>query len=116
MIGSAKITDTVTVNKWLNEKEITSLLPNNLRYVKFLWDYKPVAGNDGEEYLALYAIKGNRKNIADMEGDLIADASQVFDEVRSKPEVRMVMNARGTRLWSKLTEKNINQVCCYCLR
>ena len=109
MIGSAKLTDTVTVNKWLNEKEITSLLPNNLRYVKFLWDYKPVAGNDGEEYLALYAIKGNRKNIADMEGDLIADASQVFDEVRSKPEVRMVMNARGTRLWSKLTEKNINQ-------
>ena len=74
-----------------------------------MWDYKPVAGNDGEEYLALYAIKGNRKNIADMEGDLIADASQVFDEVRSKPEVRMVMNARGTRLWSKLTEKNINQ-------
>ncbi len=109
MIGSAKLTDTVTVNKWLNEKEITSLRPSNLRYVKFLWDYKPVAGNDGEEYLALYAIKGNRKNIADMEGDLIADASQVFDEVRSKPEVRMVMNARGTRLWSKLTEKNINQ-------
>ncbi|MGY8940247.1 MAG: protein translocase subunit SecDF, partial [Flavobacteriales bacterium] len=42
-IGYAKVLDTATVNNLLRNKEIRDLLPNELRYVKFLWDYKSFA-------------------------------------------------------------------------
>ncbi len=119
-IGFAKVQDTAQVNKLLNNKQITSLIPNNLRHVKFLWDYKPFTprSNDKEDeeantdetqnLVSLYAIKSNRNGEANIEGDVIADASQQFDQT-GKPEVSMTMNTRGTKLWSSLTGKNINK-------
>ena len=113
VVASAKVSDTAMVNKLLRTKEVRELLSNDQRYVKFLWDYKPfVATNEaGEkiedfERINLYAIKSKRNGKPAMDGDLIADATQEFDQL-NKPDVRMVMNARGTRLWGNLTEKNI---------
>jgi SecD/SecF fusion protein len=110
-IGYAKVTDTATVNDLLKNKEIRSLLPNELRYVKFLWDYKSfstqkpaTAGTDFEaqELVALYAIKSNRNDVAPLEGDVILDASQVFSQL-NKPEVSMTMNSGASKDWAKLT-------------
>jgi SecD/SecF fusion protein len=110
-IGYAKVLDTATVNNLLRSKEIRDLLPNELRYVKFLWDYKPLsnqrpatAGEDfqSEELVALYAIKSNRNDVAPLEGDVILDASQVFSQL-NKPEVSMTMNSGATKDWAKLT-------------
>jgi SecD/SecF fusion protein len=110
-IGYAKVLDTATVNSLLKRKEIRDLLPNELRYVKFLWDYKSfspqksaTAGEDfqSEELVALYAIKSNRNDVAPLEGDVILDASQVFSQL-NKPEVSMTMNSGATKDWAKLT-------------
>jgi len=105
-VASAKVSDTATVNRWLKDREIRALRPTELRYVKFLWDYKPTVGVDGEEYLTLYAIKGNRKDIAPIQGDVITDAAQVFDQT-NRPEVSMAMNGNGSTRWAKLTGDNI---------
>jgi len=105
-VAYAKVTDTAKVNALLNDRAILSLRPTELRYVKFLWDYKPFADKDGEEYLNLYAIKGNRKDEAPIQGDVITDAAQVFDQT-NKPEVSMAMNATGSTKWAKLTKENI---------
>ena len=80
-------------------------MPNELKYVKFLWDYKSNKGTDGTELIGLYAIKGNRNDIATIEGDVILDASQVFDQL-NKPEVSMTMNSSGTKQWAKMTTEN----------
>ncbi|MGK0458647.1 MAG: SecD/SecF fusion protein [Polaribacter sp.] len=110
-IGYAKVLDTATVNNLLRNKEIRDLLPNELRYVKFLWDYKSfstqrpaTAGEDfqSEELVALYAIKSNRNDVAPLEGDVILDASQVFSQL-NKPEVSMTMNSGASKAWAKLT-------------
>ena len=105
LVAQAKVIDTATINGLLNRKEVRALLPKEIKYVKFLWDYKSNKGNDGTELIGLYAIKGSRKGKATIEGDVILDASQVFDQL-NKPEVSMTMNSSGTKQWAKMTTDN----------
>jgi len=114
VIGQAQVKDTAMVNKLLLDNGVVALRPNNLKYVKFLWDYKPSVDKDGKpilsqegsEIISLYAIKSNRDDIAPIQGDVITDAAQVFDQL-NKPEVTMAMNGTGSRLWEKMTGDNI---------
>ncbi|PQJ69443.1 protein translocase subunit SecDF [Polaribacter butkevichii] len=105
LVAQARVLDTATVNSLLKRKEVRALLPNELKYVKFLWDYKANKSTDGTELIGLYAIKGNRNDRATIEGDVILDASQVFDQL-NKPEVSMTMNSSGTKQWAKMTTDN----------
>ena len=102
-IGQAAIIDTARVNTFLGLKEVRSLLPSDMRYAKFLWDAKA-----NGEVIGLYAIKSNREDIAPIEGDVIEDARQGFDQFGSNPEVSMSMNTYGSKLWAKLTTENAN--------
>ncbi|MDY7395632.1 protein translocase subunit SecDF [Aureibaculum sp. 2210JD6-5] len=106
VIGSASVKDTATVNKYLAMPEVRALLPNNMVYAKFLWDAKPI---DKTEVINLYAIKSNRQDIAPIEGDVVSDASQTFDQLGVNPEVSMTMNSKGTKLWAKMTEENVGK-------
>ncbi|PQJ82652.1 protein translocase subunit SecDF [Polaribacter glomeratus] len=106
LVAQARVLDTAIVNNLLKKKEIRALLPTELRYTKFLWDYKSITGDDGTELIGLYAIKGNRNNTPTIEGDVILDASQMFDQL-NKPEVSMTMNSSGTKQWAKMTGDNI---------
>ncbi len=106
LVAQARVLDTAFVNDLLKKKEIIALLPTELRYTKFLWDYKSIKGDDGTELIGLYAIKGNRNNKPTIEGDVILDASQMFDQL-NKPEVSMTMNSSGTKQWAKMTGDNI---------
>jgi len=116
-VATAKVSDTARVNQLLATKEVRDLLPANLRYVKFLWDYKgftpgqqngqpALSGANSIERINLYAIKSNRKDKATIEGDVIVDASQEFDQLGSKPEVSMTMNSTGAKQWEKMTTDN----------
>ena len=107
LVAQAKVLDTATVNDLLAKKEVRALLSNELKHVKFLWDYKSNTNADGtNELIGLYAIKGNRNNKPTIEGDVILDAGQVFDQL-NKPEVSMTMNSSGTKQWAKMTADNV---------
>lgn len=105
-VGTASIKDTAMVNKYLAMKEVRALLPADMTYTKFLWDAKPIQNT---EVINLYAIKSNREDIAPIEGDVVSDASQVFDQLGINPEVSMTMNSQGTKQWAKLTTENVNK-------
>ena len=105
-VGTASIKDTATVNKYLAMKEVRALLPADMTYAKFLWDAKPIQNT---EVINLYAIKSNREDVAPIEGDVVSDASQVFDQIGVNPEVSMTMNSQGTKQWAKLTTENVNK-------
>ena len=114
LVATAQVVDTAMVNELLRSKEIKTLLPKELKYVKFLWDYKTFtpkkpanadANYEAKELISLYAIKGSRKGNANIEGDVILDAAQVFDQL-NKPEVSMTMNSSGTKQWAKMTTEN----------
>ena len=104
VIGYAAVKDTAKVNEYLNNKQVRALLTGEYKYAKFLWDAK--ATND---ILPLYAIKSNRNDKAPIEGDVISDASQQFDQLGANPEVSMSMNGNGTKLWAKMTGENVGK-------
>ncbi|MGV8945750.1 MAG: protein translocase subunit SecDF [Lutibacter sp.] len=110
IIGTAKVADTARVNAYLAMSEVRSLLPNEMKYVKFLWDAKPFSAkvtgsNESTVLIYLYGIKSNREDVAPIGGDVIDDASQEYGQT-SAPEVSMTMNAAGTKLWAKMTTEN----------
>ena len=104
VIGSASVIDTAKVNAYLSLEEVKALLPANLKHVKFLWDAKPIKDT---EVINLYAIKSNRKDEAPIQGDVIINASQEYDQLGTSPEVSMSMNSRGSKLWAKMTSENV---------
>jgi SecD/SecF fusion protein len=106
VVGYAALKDTAKVNEYLHSKDVRKLLPANLKYVKFLWDAKP---RKDSEVINLYAIKSNRHNKAPIEGDVIDDARQTFDQLGINPEVSMTMNSHGSKLWSKMTTANVGK-------
>ncbi len=109
LVAQAKVQDTARVNSLLADKSVRALLPSNLKYVKFLWDYKAQPSADGtSEIIGLYAIKSNRNDQPAIDGDVIADANQDFDQL-SKPVVSMLMNGTGTKKWAKMTGENVGK-------
>ncbi|TYQ00486.1 SecD/SecF fusion protein [Tenacibaculum adriaticum] len=109
LVAQAKVADTAMVNSLLANKEVRALLPNNLKYTKFLWDYKAqLSADKTTEVIGLYAIKSNRNDEAPIEGDVIADAKQDYDQL-SKPVVSMLMNGTGTKKWAKMTGENVGK-------
>lgn len=105
-VGYANVKDTAAVNEYLAMQEVRALLPSNMTYTKFLWDAKPI---NETEVINLYAIKSNRLDEAPIGGDVITDASQVFDQLGINPEVTMSMNSKGTKQWAKMTEENVGK-------
>ena len=106
IVGYASLKDTARINQYLRMKEVRALLPAEQKYVKFLWDAKP---NKNSEIINLYALKSNRNDQAPIEGDVIDDAIQTFDQLGINPEVSMTMNSYGSKLWSKMTTANVGQ-------
>ena len=106
LVAQAKVGDTAMVNKLLSDRKIISLRTNDIKNVKFLWDYKANTTPDGSEVIGLYAIKSNRNDVAPIQGDVITDAAQVFSQL-NEPQVSMAMNGRGSKLWEKLTGDNV---------
>ncbi|HCQ29348.1 MAG TPA: protein translocase subunit SecDF [Flavobacteriales bacterium] len=104
VVGYAAITDTAKVNAYLRRKEIRALFPR----LKFLWTAKPT-DKEGR-YLAIVAIDvKNKDGKAPLEGDVIVDAKQDFDQFSGNAQIDMVMNAKGAKVWKNLTKANIGK-------
>ncbi|BAV94402.1 protein translocase subunit SecDF [Ichthyobacterium seriolicida] len=100
VLGYVSVKDTSAVSNYLNDPKIRSLLPHELRDVKFLWSAKTISEDN---VLELYSVK-KTNNKAPLEGDVIVDAAADFEN--NKPIVNMQMNSHGSRIWKKMTEKN----------
>ena len=104
------IKDTSKVNRLLSRDDVKAIFPTNMKY---LWGVKPeatgqTAGKEQDEVLPLYFVKKGRDNQAPLEGSVITDARQDFDD-RGQPEVTMAMNSEGARIWKRLTAANIGR-------
>ena len=97
--------DVAIINNILARHDVKAFLPNDLQW---LWDVKTHTLQDGTEVVGLYPIKQRRGGQAALEGDVITDARQVFDD-RGKPAVSMQMNSSGARTWKKVTANNISR-------
>lgn len=106
IVGIVAVKDTAKLNSYLAMPEIKEII--NPRKYKLLWAYKPF--DDNQQFLQLYAIKvTNRDGKADLEGDVIVDASQQFGMYNGAPEIEMLMNGEGATKWRLLTGENVGK-------
>jgi len=105
VLGMFSPKDTATVGGYLRRDDIRVLLAADQRYAKFVWG-KPTTLTDAKgkavDAVELYALKGNRDNVASMGGGVVTDAKDTFDQL-GKPAVSMQMNGQGAKAWEELT-------------
>ncbi len=101
----ANVRDTAKINELFARPEVRAIFPPNMR---FLWGVKPVAGDNRQEFVEIYAIKRGRDGKAPLSGDAINDARQDFDQ-NGRPEISMSMNPNGAKKWARLTGENVNR-------
>ena len=107
VVGVARSSDIAKINEFLSLKQVKDVLPRNL---SLKWGVKAI--DEKELYFELYAIKqSNRDGTPALAGDVVTDASDVFEQVggRSEPQVSMSMNAEGAKAWARLTKENIGK-------
>ena len=106
VVGYADYKDTAEVNRILSLDEVKKVMPRDL---KLMWG---VAASDFDKtgrIFELYAIRSTERNgRAPLEGDVVVDASDTYDDFH-KPAVSMTMNNDGARRWATLTKKNIQR-------
>ena len=107
LVGYASINDTAAINRMIQSDVAKQVLPSDL---KLLWSAKPATGISLKNHYELYALKVTTTNgRAPLEGDVVTDAKDQFDNVTGQPEVSMTMNSEGARRWAALTKANVGK-------
>ena len=106
IVAYANARDTAEVNRYLAMAEVQAELPKDLR---LKWGVAPTDLDPKKQTYELYAIKSTQRNgKAPLEGDVVVDASDKYDQY-GKPAVNMSMNSDGSRRWAQLTKQNIGR-------
>ena len=105
-LGSVALKDTAAFFEYINNDVVKNALPTNL---KFLFGIEEKSAKGNIRYLPLYAIKTNTgSEKATLEGDGVEEARQDYDEL-GRPAIKMVMTSTGSKIWAKMTAKNVGR-------
>src|SRR6266496_4250336 len=107
-IGTVAVKDSAIVRTFLENPAFKSLFPLDVVWLYGIPNVNEKTSRKSDR-IPLYAIKTYGKEKARLEGDAVKDASQDYDQSTSKVEVKMTMNTSGAKVWSKMTEENINK-------
>lgn len=104
-IGAAYKSDMAAVNEYLADPAVRELFPAD---ILFKWGVKGDDKIDGRFYL--YAIKVTTPDgKAPLDGSVVVDATEQYQQHGATAEVSMTMNAEGTQQWARLTGENIGK-------
>ena len=105
VVGLAYGRDTAIVNSYLNNKRVKDVLPRDL---KFVWTVNSI--DKKTPLFQLIALKvTTRDGKPVLEGDVITDASDDFQQSTGSAKVNMTMNAEGAKTWARLTKENMKR-------
>ena len=106
VVGYANKRDMAAIDELLASPEANEVLPSDVR---LKWGVKGVGEGESSNIYELYAIKVTERNgRAPLEGDVITDAKDEFDQ-NGQPCVSMKMNVDGARRWAALTKANLTR-------
>ena len=106
VVGFANKRDMNDIDELLASPEAKEVLPSDLR---LKWGVKGMGEGAGANIYELYAIRVTERNgRAPLEGDVVTDASDSFDQ-QGRPCVSMKMNVDGARRWAALTKANLKR-------
>ena len=101
LVGYVHEKDTAFINHILNLSWVKMMLPQDL---KLCWHAK--TGKDKTLVHQLIALKSSGDKGAVLDGNVVVDARQDFNESAGN-EISMSMNAAGAKMWKKITGENI---------
>ena len=105
--GIASARDTAIINKVIYSEIAKQVLPSDM---KLLWSAKPADYTQSKNMFELHALRVTQANgRAPLEGDVVTNAEDKFDQMTNKPTVSMTMNSDGARRWAALTKANIGK-------
>ena len=107
VLATFSVKDTAAINSYLKTPQVRRLLPAQHRFAKFVWGLADENAELNDTFVSLYALQGNRENKPALDGSVVVDASQSFDQM-NRVTVDMQMNGRGAREWEALTGKAYN--------
>ena len=106
VVGFAHKRDMDAISELLATPEAKEILPSDLQ---LKWGVKGIGEGEGSDWYELYAIRVTERNgRAPLEGDVITDAKDEFDQ-HGRPCVSMQMNVDGARRWAALTKANLQR-------
>ena len=106
VVGFAHKRDMDAISELLATPEAQDILPSD---VQLKWGVKGMGEGESSDWYELYAIRVTERNgRAPLEGDVITDAKDEFDQ-NGRPCVSMQMNVDGARRWAALTKANLNR-------
>ena len=106
VVGYAHKRDMDAISELLATPEALDILPSDLQ---LKWGVKGIGEGEGSDWYELYAIRVTERSArAPLEGDVITDAKDEFDQ-NGRPCVSMQMNVDGARRWAALTKANLNR-------
>ena len=104
VVGFAHKRDMDAISELLATPEAQDILPSD---VQLKWGVKGMGEGESSDWYELYAIRVTERNgRAPLEGDVITDAKDEFDQ-NGSPCVSMQMNVDGARRWAALTKANL---------
>ncbi len=107
IVGYANVRDTAEIDKIIYSEVARQVLPSDL---KLLWSAKASEMMNNKNIFELHALKvTNANGRAPLEGDVITDAKDEFEQQFGKPIVTMQMNNDGARRWAALTKANVGK-------
>ncbi|MDR1782782.1 MAG: protein translocase subunit SecDF, partial [Dysgonamonadaceae bacterium] len=105
IVGTVTKADMATVDQYLNMAKVKEVLPRTL---KLKWGFKSIS--EEAEIFQLYALKVTTRNErAPLEGDVITDARDEFQQNSRYASVSMQMNSEGAKKWERLTRDNVGK-------
>ena len=106
VVGFAGKRDMAAIDSLLATQAAKDLLPRDL---SLKWGVKASSASAAGEIFELYAIRITERNgRAPLEGDVIVEAKDDFDE-HGRPCVSMTMNTDGARRWATMTGANVGR-------
>ncbi len=107
LVGYASVRDTAAINKLIYGDVAKQVLPADMR---LLWSAKAADGISAKNIFELHALKvTTTSGRAPLEGDVVTDAKDQFNNLSGQPEVSMTMNSEGARRWAELTKANVGK-------
>ena len=106
VVGYASKRDMETISALFETPEAKEVLPSDL---SLKWGVKGMGEGAAADIYELYAIRITERNgRAPLEGDVVTDAKDEFDN-NGRPCVSMKMNVDGARRWAALTKANLHK-------
>lgn len=100
-IGWVRSRDKDFVIDYLNNPEVRAVYPDQ---VQFRYAFKADVFPEVGEVYKLYALKSTPAGNPEMEGDVVAEASETFSE-KGEAEVTMTMTSEGAAQWAIITQE-----------